>query len=83
MEAVVYHGVSHSYTLFPKQLYLQMFIAVSHWSGLRPLASARSLSGLLLAILLFPSVMEILKLWIIWTRPFTHTHTHTHTHYNS
>lgn len=32
--------VSHNtYTLLPKQFYLQMFIAVSHWSGWRPLAS--------------------------------------------
>ena len=28
------------YTLLPKQLYLQMFIAMSHWSGSRPLDSA-------------------------------------------
>jgi hypothetical protein len=44
MEAVVYHGVSHSYTLFPKQLYLQMFIAANHCSDLRPLASATRLT---------------------------------------
>lgn len=28
------------YTLLPKQLYLRMFITVSHWPGLKPLASA-------------------------------------------
>ena len=43
MDAVVYHSVSHSiYTLLPQQLYLQTFIAMSHWSGARPLASTLS-----------------------------------------
>lgn len=27
------------YTHLPKQLYLKMIIAMSHWSGVRPLAS--------------------------------------------
>ena len=40
VEAVVCHGVSHSIPYCSKQVYLQMFIAMSHWSGLRPLASA-------------------------------------------
>lgn len=29
-------------TLLPKQICLQMFLPVSHWSGLRPLDSATS-----------------------------------------
>lgn len=39
MEVAVCYAVSQ-YTLLPKQLYLEMFIAVSHWTGLRALASA-------------------------------------------
>lgn len=35
------------YTLLLKQLYLQMFIAVSHWSDLRPLVSATHQSWIL------------------------------------
>ena len=31
--------VCHTIYCLPKQLYLKMFIAMSHWSGLRPLAS--------------------------------------------
>ena len=38
--AEVCHGVSHNIlTHFSKQLHLKMFIAMGHWSGLRPLAS--------------------------------------------
>jgi hypothetical protein len=36
------HGVSQcitQYTLSPRQLFLQMFIAMNHWSGSRPLVS--------------------------------------------
>jgi hypothetical protein len=40
VEAAVCYNVSHSDTLLPKQLFLQMFVAMSHWSGSRPLASA-------------------------------------------
>ena len=39
VEAVLYHSVSQ-YTLLPKRLSLEMLMAVSHWSGLRPLACA-------------------------------------------
>ena len=39
MEAVVCHIITQ-YTLLPTHLHLQMFIAMSHWSGSRPLASA-------------------------------------------
>jgi hypothetical protein len=36
------------YTLYPKQLLLQMFIAMSNWSGPRPLSSATlSILGLI------------------------------------
>ena len=31
--------VCHTIYCLPKQLYLKMFIAMGHWSGLRPLAS--------------------------------------------
>jgi hypothetical protein len=60
--------------LLSKYHYLQMFIAMSLWSGSRPLASA-SLSvvdahGLLSDILFLPCVMEILQLWICRTSPF-------------
>lgn len=37
MEAVVWPSESHG---IPFSLYLQVFIAVSHWSGSMPLASA-------------------------------------------
>jgi hypothetical protein len=39
MEAVVRHCVSQD-TLLSLLLYLQMFVAMSHWSGWRLLASA-------------------------------------------
>jgi hypothetical protein len=40
VEAEVCRSVSHSVTLLPKQLSLQMFIAMRHWCGSRPLSSA-------------------------------------------
>jgi hypothetical protein len=61
------------YNFLSKHLYLQIFIAMCHWSGLRPLASA------ILSILdphgdplnlLLSCVMEILQLWICRTGPF-------------
>jgi hypothetical protein len=72
MESVV---VCHTVYLLPKQLYLQMFIAMNHWSGLRPLSSAT------LSILdppkdsspiscLLPCVIESLKFWFCRTSPF-------------
>jgi hypothetical protein len=39
VEDVVRHSVSHRMSFCP-YLYLQMFIAVSHWLSLRPLAFA-------------------------------------------
>ena len=36
----VCHGVSYSIPFCQKQLYLQMFVAMIYWCGLRPLASA-------------------------------------------
>ena len=40
MEAEICHSVSHSVTLLPTQLYLQMFIAMCHWCGSGSLVSA-------------------------------------------
>lgn len=40
MEAIACHSMSQCVTLLPTQLYLQMLIAVSHWPGSNPLASA-------------------------------------------
>ena len=39
MEVVVCHGMSHNIH-FVQTAHLQMFIAMSHWSSLRPLISA-------------------------------------------
>ena len=52
-----------------------MFILVSHWSGSRPLAAcctvtAGSSLGFLSALLLWPCVMEILRLWVWTASPF-------------
>ena len=61
----------HNIPFFAICLYLQIFIAVSHWSVSRPLDSATlSIQGLLSAILVLPCVMEILQLWICRTGPF-------------
>jgi hypothetical protein len=40
VEAVVCHSVISQYTILSTLLCMQMVIAVSHWAGLRPLASA-------------------------------------------
>lgn len=62
------------YVSLSTHLHLQLFIAMSHWSGSRSLASVtiniKSSPGLLV-IPLLPSVMEILQLWINRTGPFT------------
>jgi hypothetical protein len=58
----------------PKQLYLQVFTAVSHWSGTKPLASATLLLWVLTGTpLWYPAVVlchEILQLWFCRTVPF-------------
>ena len=77
MEAVVCHRVSQCVPQsipLSTHLYLQMFIAMSHWSGSRSLASVTPSildpQGLLPIILLLPCVMEILQLWISRIHPF-------------
>ena len=64
------------YTPLSTHLHLQMFIAMSHWSGSRSLASVTIINigsspGLLPVDLLLPCVMEILQLWISRAVPFT------------
>lgn len=69
--------------------YVQMLIAMSHWSGSRSLASAPSSilgphwdsivntgssRGLFLVILLLSGVVKIPQLWIIRTDFFSQTH---------
>ena len=40
MEAVVWHNeIQHELTHLYTYLYLQVFVAKNHWSGLRPLVS--------------------------------------------
>lgn len=72
MEAAVCHTVY----LLPKQVYLQMFIAMSHWSGLKLLAFA-TLSVLNPQLGLFSDILfiviGILQLWVCRTGPFIHS----------
>jgi len=67
MEAVVCHIITQ-YTLLPTHLHLQMFIAMSHWSGSRPLASATpSILGLhwySSKLSCCGPVLWILQLWV-------------------
>jgi hypothetical protein len=53
-------------------LHLQMFIAVSHWSGFCDTINIGTSRGFFQVILLSPCVMEILQLWISKTGHFTH-----------
>jgi hypothetical protein len=68
-----FHCVTQ-YSLWPNQAFLQMFIAMNHWSGLEPLIST-TLSILdppetSLKYLICCPVMEILQLWFQSTSPF-------------
>lgn len=69
-------AVSPQYTLLPTELYLQMFIAVSHCSGSRPLACYQHWTlttgcslEVILDILLSPCVMKVLQLWLCRLTP--------------
>ena len=61
--AMVCHSVCSTVYPFAQTAFLQMLIAVSHWSGSRPLLYYQYcvLTGTLLAILLLPCVVEILQ----------------------
>ena len=66
-------------TLLPKNLYLQMFVALSHWSSSKPLASA-TLSVLdsqwdfsWISCCWTSYVMELLQLWVYKTGSFMYS----------
>jgi len=75
MEAIVCHSVSHSMSLSPHiftcQCSLHESLVWFEVSGFSDTINIGSLLGLLLVILLLPSVMEILQFWISRTGPFT------------
>jgi hypothetical protein len=66
------HNGSCCVSQLPKELQLQMFIAMSHWSGWRPLASANYQHWILTRTLFsYPAVA--LKRCICRTSPFPHS----------